>query len=171
MLWAQRPEEIHDGRRSQRVQCGAQIRHCRRQDRSDNQASYPDWEMRPNEFRIGALGNRGRGAPGLRAINIEQHPDQKKKCELEENHHPTGEQGEPALALVARRQQPLNKKLLGSVTRSGQEAASQQSCPEAISPLKKGRGPRKPKIEKLEFVCCLAQCDRLWPSTRNELQD
>src|SRR5438874_391290 len=109
--------------------------------------------MRPDEFRIGTLGNRRRGAAGLRTINIKQQTDQKEECELEEDDRPTSEQCEPALALVARRQEPLNKKLLGSVTRSGQEAASKQSCPETIGTMKKGRGPRKPKIENLEFVC------------------
>ena len=49
-------------------------------------------------------------------------------------------------------QQPLDQQLLGSVARSGEEAAADQSRPKAVVAREEFGGPGKAEIEHLEFV-------------------
>ena len=104
-------------------------------------------------------------------IDVKQNAYDEKKGELEKNHNPAREQRQPALMLVACREEPLDKELLGSVAGSSQKASAQQARPEAIGSTKESCRERNAEIEHLELVRGLAECDGMRPTSRGLMQD
>jgi hypothetical protein len=163
--------KVHHGGGGQGIEGGAQVRHGGGQDGGDGQAGDSHRQALPDEQRIDAIQALGRLQAMVAVVDIQEQPDEQKERKLDGDHHPTGQQGGAALALVAGAQQALHHELIGAVAGGGEETTARQAGPEAILAREKLHGGGEAEIEDRQFVSRRRHGDDVAPSARNFPQD